>query len=162
MVPDKTFEGPLDCKEIKQVSPKGNQPWILIGRTDAEAEVPILWPPDMKSWFIGKDTDAGKDWRQKEKGTIDDETVGRHHWLNGHGFEWTLGVGDGQGSLACCGSWGRKESDTTEQLHWTELNWKYWSFSPSISPSNEYSGLIPFSLDYFDLLAVQGNLKSLL
>ena len=101
-------------------SPKGNQPWIFIGRTDAEAETPI-WPPDVKSWLIWKDSDAGKDWRQKEKGTTEDEMVGWHHWHNGHGFGWTQGVADGQGGLACCGSWGPKESDTTEWL--TELNW---------------------------------------
>ena len=115
----KTLESPLDCKEIQPVSPKGNQFWIVIERT--EAETPILWPPDTKNWLNWKDPDAGKDRRQEEKGTIEDEMVGWHHWHNGHGFGWTLGVGDGQGGLECCGSWGRKESDTTEQLDWTEL-----------------------------------------
>ena len=103
--------------------PKGNQSWILIGRTDAEAETLTLWPPDVKNWLIWKDPDAAKDWRQEEKGAIEDEMVGWHHWLDGHGFGWTLGVGDGQGGLACCGSWGCKELDMTERLNWTELNW---------------------------------------
>ena len=97
-------------------------------------ETPILWPPDVKSWFIGKDPDAGKDWRQEEKGTTEAEMVGWHHWHNGHGFGWTLWVGYGQGGLVCCGSWGRKESDTTEWLNWTELGrdggWARKSFSP--------------------------------
>ena len=115
---EKTLESPLDCKEIQQVHPKGDQSWVFIGGTDVEAETPILWPPDAKSWLIWKDPDAGKDWGQEEKGTTEDEMVGWHHWLNGHGFGWTLGVGDGQGGLACCGSWGRKESDTTERLDW--------------------------------------------
>ena len=101
--------------------PKGNQTWIFIGRTDAEAETPILWPPDVKNWLIGKDPDAGKDWRQEEKGITEDEMVGWHHQLNGHEFEQALGVGDGQGSLACCSPWGRKESDMIEWLNWTEL-----------------------------------------
>ena len=115
-------KSPLDCKEIQPVCPKGNQSWIFIGRTAAEAETPILWLPDAKSWFIWKDPDTGKDWGQEEKGMTEDEMVGWHHWLNGHGFGWTLGVGDGQGGLACCGSWGRKESDTTERLNWTDDN----------------------------------------
>ena len=117
VVLEKTLESPLDCKEIKPVNPKGNQSWIFIGRTDAEAETPILWLPDAKNWFIGKDPDAGKDWKQ-EKGMTEDEMVGWHHWLNGHEFEQALGVGDGQGSLACCSPWGCKESDTTEPLNW--------------------------------------------
>ena len=111
----KTLESTLDYKEIKPVHPKGNQPWILIGRSDAEAEVPMLWPPDVKTRFIGKDPDVGKDWRQEEKGTTENETVGWHHWFNGHEIEQALGDGDGQGSLACCSLWGRKESDKTEQ-----------------------------------------------
>ena len=102
------------------VHPKGDQSWVLVGRTDVEAETPILWPPDVKRWLIWEDPDAGKDWGQ-EKGMTEDEMVGGHHWLNGHGFGWTLGVGDGQGGLACCRSWGRKESDVTERLNWTEL-----------------------------------------
>ena len=120
VVLEKTLENPLDCKEIKPVNPKGNQPWIFTGRTDAEVEAPILWPPDVKNWLIRKDPDAGKDWRQVERGTSEDEMVGWHHWLNGRESEWTPGVGDGQGGLVCCDSWGHKESDTTEQLNWTE------------------------------------------
>ena len=120
VVLEKTLESPLDCKEVQPVHPKGNQSWVLIGRTDLEAETPILWPHDTKSWLIWKDPDVGKDWRQEEKGTTEDEMVGWHHRLNGPEFGWTLGVGDGQGGLVCCGSWGRKESDTTEWLNWTE------------------------------------------
>ena len=120
---DKTLESPLDCKEIQPVHPKGDQSWVFIGRTDAEAETPILWPPDMNSWLIWKDPDAGKDWGQEEKGMTEDEMVGWHHWLDGRESEWTPGAGDRQGGLACCDSWGRKESDTTEWLNWTELNW---------------------------------------
>jgi len=112
MVLEKTFENSLDCKEIKPVNPKGNQSWMFIGRTDAEAEAPILWSLDVKSRLIGKDLDAGKDWRQK--GTTEDEMVGWHHWLNGLQFEQTPEDSEGQGSLACCSPWGRKESDTTE------------------------------------------------
>ena len=102
-------------------SAKGDQSWIFIGRTDAEAETPIIWPPDVKSWLIWKDPNAGKDWRWEEKGTTDDEMVGWHHSLNGHEFEEAPGVGDGQGGLGCCSPWGCKESDTTEQLNWTEV-----------------------------------------
>jgi len=119
---EKTLESPLDCKEIQPVHPKEDQSWVFFGRTDVEAETPILWPPDVKSWLIGKDPGAGKDWGQEEKGTTEDEMVGWHHWLDGHGFGWTPGVGHGQGGLVCCGTWGRKESDTTEWLNWTELN----------------------------------------
>ena len=115
---EKTLGCPLDCKEIQPVHPKEDQSWVFIGRTDAEAEAPILWPLDVKSWLIGKDPDAGEDYGQEEKGTAEDEMVWWHHWLKGHGFVWTLGVGDGQGGLACCGSWGSK--DMTEQLNWTE------------------------------------------
>ena len=122
MVLEKTLESSLDCKEIKSVSPKGNQPWIFIRRSDAEAEASILWSPDVKSWLTGKDRGAGKDWGQEEQGTTEDEMVGWHHWLNGHGFGWIPAVGDGQGGLACCCSWGHKVSDTTERLNWTELN----------------------------------------
>ena len=119
------LESPLDCKEIKQVNPKGNQSWILIERTDAEAETPILWPSDVKSWLTGKDPDAGKDWEQEEKGMTEDEMVGWHHRLNGHEFGRTPGVGDGQGRLACCSSWGCKELDTTEWLNWLNRTIKY-------------------------------------
>ena len=118
------FESPLDCKEIQPVNPKGNQSWIFIGRTDAVAEAPILWPPDVKNWLTGKDTDAGKDWRQEEKGMTEDEMVGWHHRLSGHEFERVPGVGDGQGSLLCCSPWGHKEWDTTEQLNNNKLKQK--------------------------------------
>ena len=121
VVLEKTLESPLDYKEFQPVHPKGNQSWIFIGRTDAEAETPILWPPDAKNWLIGKDPDAGKDWRWEEKGITEDEMVVWHHQLDEHEFEQALGVGDGQGSLVCCSPWSRKESDTTEQLNWTEL-----------------------------------------
>ena len=121
---EKTHESPLDCKEIQPVHPKGDQSWVFIGGTDVEAETPILWPPDAESWLMWKDPDAGKDWRQEEKGMKEDEMVGWYHWHNGHGFAWILGVGDGQGGLMYCGSSGHKELDTTEQLNWTELNWK--------------------------------------
>ena len=120
---EKTFEIPLDFKAISQTSPKGNQSWLFIGRTDAEAESQILWPPDVKNWFTGKDPDAGKDWRQEEKGTTEDDRVGWHHQLDGYEFEQAPGVGDGQGSLACCSPWGRKQLDTTEQLNWTVCLW---------------------------------------
>ena len=120
VVLEKTLESPLDSKEIQPVHSKGDQSWVFIGRTD-EAETAILWPPDAKSWLIGKDPDAGKDWGQEEKETTEDEMAGWHHWLNGHGFRWTLGVGNGQGGLTYYGSWGHKESDTTERLNWTEL-----------------------------------------
>ena len=116
----KTLESPLDCKEIKPVNPKGNQPWLFIERTNAKAEAPILWPPNTKNWLFRNAPDAGKYWRQEEKGRTGDEMVGWHHWLDGHESEQALGVGDGQGGLACC--WGCKELDTTEQMNWTELN----------------------------------------
>ena len=113
----KTLESPLDFKEIKPVNPKGNQSWIFIGRTDIEAEAPIIWPPYAKNQLIRNDPDAGKDWRQEQKGTTEDEVVGWHHWLNGHKFEQALGVGDGQGSLACCNPWDCKELDMAECLN---------------------------------------------
>ena len=121
-----TFSSPMATaefskfKEIQPVHPK-DQSWVFIGRTDAEAETPILWPPDVKSWLIGKDSDAGWDWGQEEKGTTEDKMAGWHHQLDGRESEWTPGVGDGQGGLACCDSWGHKESDMTEQLNWTEI-----------------------------------------
>ena len=117
MVLEKTFESPLDCKEIQPVHPKGNQSWVFIGRNDAKAEAPILWLLDVKSRLIGKDSDAGRDCGQEEKGMREDQVAGWHHRLNGHGFGWTPGVGDGQGGLVCCGSWGHKKSDTTERLN---------------------------------------------
>ena len=112
---------------------KGNQFWVFIGRTVAKAEAPTLWPPDVKNWLIGKDPDAGKDWRQEEKGTTEDEMIGWHHRLSGHEFEQALGVGDGQGSLACCSPWGCKALDRIEQLNWTEVNWDSWRRKPPCS-----------------------------
>ena len=137
----KTLESPLDCKEIQPVHSEGDQPWDFFGRNDAKAETPVLWPTHAKSWLIGKDPDAGRDWGQEEKGTTEDEMAGCNHRLDGRESEWTPGVGDGQGGLVCCSSWGRKESDTTERLNWTKLNglWvmdtlknsiKFGSFSP--------------------------------
>ena len=111
----------LDCKEIQPVPSKGDQSWVFIGRTDAKAETPVLWPPHVKSWLIGEDSDAGRDWGQEEKGTTEDEMAGWHHRLDGRVSEWTPGVGDGQGGLASCNSWGRNEVDMTEWLNW--LNW---------------------------------------
>ena len=149
VVLEKTLESPLDCKEIKPVHPKGNQSWIFIGRTDAEAEALILWPPDAKSWLIWKDPVSGKDWRQEEKVMTEDKMVGWHHWLDGHEFEQAWGDGDGQGSLACCSPWGRKESDTTEWLNGTEqpwfIFWRLWICSQFcwMSSSLIWSSLIP-------------------
>ena len=121
-----TLESPLDCKEIQPVRPKGNQSWIFIGRTDAEAEAPMCWPPDVKNWLIGKDPDAGRDWEQEEKGTTEDEMVGWHYRLNGHEFESTPGVENQQEGLVCCSPWGCKQSDMTEWLTWTEVDWSTW------------------------------------
>ena len=118
-------ESPLDCKEIQPVHPEGDQSWVFIGRNNAEAETPVLWPPHVKSWLIGKDPDVGRDWGQKGKGTTEDEMAGWHHRLYGHEFESTLGVGNGQGGLACCDSWGCKELDTTDLMNSTELTWMY-------------------------------------
>ena len=199
---EKTLESPSDSKEIKPVNPKGNQPWLSIGMTDAEAEVSVLWPPNAKNWLIGKDPDTGKDWRQEEKGATEEEMVGWHHRLNEHEFEQTLGDSEGQGMVACCSPWGCRESDMTEWQNnssnpcpshrWRcptitsslrpsppafslsqhlgfsnelalPIRWpKNWSFSFSISPSNEYSGLISCRMDWFDLLADQWTLKSCL
>ena len=121
VVLEKILESPLDYKEIQPVHSKAEQSWVVFGKNDAEAETPVLWPPHVKSWLIEKDSDAGRGWRQEEKGTTEDEIAGWHHRLNGHEFEWTLGVGDGQGGLMCCNSWGCKELDTTEWLNWS--NW---------------------------------------
>ena len=132
---EKILESPLDCKEIQPVHPKGNQSWVLIGRTDAEAETPVLWPPD-------KDPDARKYWRQEEKGTTEDEMVGWHYRLIGHEFEQALGAGDGQGSLVCCSPWGCKELDTTEWLNWTEL--KHLSNTEEGEDTNSYINLYTY------------------
>ena len=117
---EKTLETPLDCKEIQPVHSKGHQSWVFFGRNDAKAETPVLWPPHAKSWLVGKDSDAGRDWGQEEKGMTEDEMAGWHHRLDGREFEWTSGVGDGQEGLACCDLWGCKESDTTERLNWAD------------------------------------------
>ena len=122
VVLEETVESPLDYKEIQPVQPKGNQSWVFFGKNDAKAETPVFWSPHAKSWLIGKDSDAGRDWGQEEKGMTEDEMAGWHHWLDGCESEWTPGVGDGQGGLACCDSWGRKESDMTEWLIWSDLN----------------------------------------
>ena len=123
VVLEETLESPLDCKEIQPVHSEGDQPWDFFGRDDAKAETPVLWPPHAERWLIGKDSDAGRDWGQEEKGTTEDEMAGWHHWLNGHESQWTPGVGVGQGGLACCDSWGCKELDTTERLIWSDLIW---------------------------------------
>ena len=137
VVLEKTLGSPLDCKEIQAVHPKGDQSWVFFGRTDAIAETPILWPPHAKSWLIGKDPDAGRNWGQEEKGTTEDEMVGWLHQLDGHEFGLTPGVGDGQEGLACCSSWGCKESDMTERLNWTELNWIECPYLGSLWINNE-------------------------
>ena len=124
VVLETTLESPLDSKEINPVNPKGNQSWFPLGRTDAEAETPVLWPPDAKNWLTGKDPDAGKDWRQEERGMTEDEMVGWRHRLNRHEFKQAPGVSVGQGSLGCCSSWGRKVSNVTEGLNWTD--WILW------------------------------------
>ena len=124
VVLEKTLESPLDCKQIQPVHSEGDQSWVFFGGNDAKAKTPVLWPPHVKSWLIGKDSDAGRDWGQEEKETTEDEMAGWHHWLDGRESEWTPGNGDGQGGLACCDSWGCKESDTTERLNWTELSKK--------------------------------------
>ena len=121
VVLEKTLESPLDYKEIQTVHSKGDQSSVFFGRTDAKAETPVLWPSHAKSWLIGQDSDAGRDWGQEEKGMTEDEMAGWHHRLNEHEFEWTPGVGDGQGGLVCYDSRGHKELDTTERLNWTEL-----------------------------------------
>ena len=153
MVLETTLESPLDCKETKPVHLKGNQSWIFIGRTDVEAETPILWPPDWKNWLIGKDPDAGKDWRQKDKRTTEDEMVQWHHWLDGHEFEQALGIGDGRVGLASCSQWGHKrvgQDLTTEQqvlydilILWGFLKRKYlWSII-DLSSFSRMAGIWP-------------------
>ena len=137
LVLEKTLESPLDCKEIKSVNPKGNQSWIFIGRTDSQAEAPILWLPDVKNWLNGKNPVAWKDWRQEEKGILEDEIVGWHHRLDGHVFEHNPGVGDGQGSLVCCRPWSHTDSDMTELLNWNEQ-----MQAPILGPSDVKSWVI--------------------
>ena len=140
VVLEKTLENPMDCKEIQPVHPKGDQSRVFIGRTDVEAETPIIWPPDAKNWLIWNDPDAGKDWRWEEKGKTEDEMVGCHHWLNGHELESTLGVGDGQGGLVCCSPWGRKVRHDWE----TELKWlnSCLTYSLHIEPTNELDNFL--------------------
>ena len=125
VVLEKTLESPLDCKDTQPVHPRGDQSWVFIGGTDVEAETPVLWPRDVKNWLIGKDPEAGKDWRQEEKGTSEDGMAECHHRLDGREFAWTLGVGDGQGGLALCGPWDWKESDRIEQLSWTDTSLRW-------------------------------------
>ena len=145
VVLEKTLQSPLDCKEIQPVLSEEDQPWVFFGRNDAKAETPVLWPPHVKSWLIGKDSDAGRDWEQEEKGSTEDEMAGWHHWLDGHASEWTLGVGDGQGGVACGSSWGHKELDTTEWLNWTEADMDTWFLPRSsfLSPSFVLTGIDP-------------------
>ena len=131
----KTLESPLDCKETQSVHPKGDQSWVFIGRTDVEAETPIFWPPDVKNWLIGKDPDTGKDWRQEEKGTTEDEMVGWHHWLNGNEFRWTPAVGDGQGGLACVVHGVAKSR--TWLRDWTDNHHSDQKFFPEVICENE-------------------------
>ena len=157
---EKTLESPLDCKEIQLVHAEGDQPWDFFGRNDAKAETPVLWPPHVKSWLLGKDSDAGRDWGQEEKGTTEDEMAGWHHWLDGRESGWTPGVGDGQGGLACCDSWGCKESDMTEWLNWlTELSILKNKFSPVIffipckwKQTGYYTHLSVYSINLFKWL----------
>ena len=152
---EETLESPLDCKEIQPVHSKGDQSWVFFGRNDAKAETPILWPFHAKSWLLGKDSDAGRDWGQEEKGTIEDEMAGWHHWPYGHEFGWTPGVGDGQGGLVCCNSWGHKESDMTERLNWTELNEPRWTNSRKLMSQwiNMFKGIrITYSFKVYPLL----------
>ena len=142
VVLEKTLESPLDCKEIQPVHSRGDQSWVFFGTesmSDFKAETPILWPPHVKSWLIGKDSDAGRDWGQEEKGTTEESMAGWHHRLDGHEFEWTPWVGDGQEGLACCTSWGHKEWDMTERLHWTEDNRTTFPAWGQVSPSWEPS-----------------------
>ena len=149
MVLEKTLESLLDCKEIQPVHPKGDQSWVFIGRSGVEAETPILWPPDAKSWLIWKDPDAGKYWEQEERGMTEDGMAGGHHRLNGHEFGWTPGVGDGQGGLVCCSSWGRKELDMTEWLNWTELKGKSsWPQKPPDVKTLEGQPVLSFRKKY--------------
>ena len=148
---EKTLESPLHCKEIQPVHSEGDQPWDFFGRNDAKAETPVFWPPHAKSWFIGKDPNAGRDRGQEEKGTTVDEMAGWHHWLDGRESEWTPGVGDGQGGLVCCDSWGRKESDTIERLIWSvslriQLLFPHFSFSPGQYLISGYSFFLLWTL----------------
>ena len=155
-VGEDSWESPLDCKEIQPVHSEGDQPWDFFGRNDAKAETLVLWPPHVKSWLIGKKSDAGRDWGQEEKGTTEDEMTGWHHWLDGRESEWTPAVGDGQGGLVCCDSWGCKESDMTERLNWSlhEVNYKIWTeFHTNLYSNTENLRLLlsPWGTRRFDL-----------
>ena len=152
VVLEKTLESPLDCKEIQPVHPKENQSWIFIARTDAEAETPILWLPDSGNRLIGKDLDAGKDWSQEKKGITEDEMAGWYHLLNRHEFEWTLGVGDGQGSLACCSPWALKESCMTEQLNWSKYYISFINVCCATNTIHIFSHSIAFNLQCLEVL----------
>ena len=155
VVLEKTPESPLDCKEIQPVHSEGDQPWDFFERNDAKAETPVLWPPHAKSWVIGKDSDAGRDCGQEEKGTTEDEIAGWHHRLDGQEFGWTLGVGDGQEGLACYNSWGLKELDTTERLNWTELNWRednVYTYCTTNLHSPPYPDIFPIKLQRMQTL----------
>ena len=136
VVLEKTLESPLDCKEIQPIHSEGEQPWDFFGRNNAKAETPVLWPPNAKSWLIGEDFVAGRDWGQEEKGTIEDKMAGWHQWLDGWESEWTPWVGDRQGGLVCCDSWVSKSQ--TRLSDWTELNWKW------LSRHTLYSYVFPF------------------
>ena len=144
VVLEKTLESSLDCKEIQPVHSEGDQPWDFFGRNDAKAETSVLWPLHAKSWLIGKDSDDRRDWGTEEKGTTEDEMAAWHHWLDGREFEWTPGVGNGQGDLVYCDSWGCKESDLTERLKWTELNWKKQDKCLPNQTKEEEIGNLPF------------------
>ena len=148
---EKTLESPLDFKEIQSVHPKRAQPWVFFGRNDAKAETPVLWPPHVKSWLIGKYSDAARDWGQEEKGMTEDEMAGLHHWLDARESEWTPGVGDGQGGLACCDSWGRQELDMTERLKWTDAgSWLLCGLFSSVTLlSSSLISVLLFSCYYF-------------
>ena len=159
VVLEKTLESPLDCKEIQPVHSEGDQPWDFFGRNDAKAETWVLWPPHAKSWLIGKDSDAGRNWGQKEKGTTEDEMAGWHHQLDDRKFEWTPGDDEGQGGPVCCDSWGHKESDMTEQLNWTELkdhiqSKAFLSYSVAwiLALQNKHFAYWPLKFNYFKII----------
>ena len=153
---EKTLESPLDCKKIQPVHSEGDQPWDFFGRNDAQAETPVLWPPHAKSWLIGKNSDAGRDWGQEEKGMTEDEMAGWHHWLDGRESEWTPGVGDGQEGLACCDSWGgRVRHNWATELNWTEsqIRKQRYYFAKK-DPSSQVYG---FSIGYVWMWELDGE-----